>query len=499
MLMNTQDRGGVTILTLISRRLNASALPQLIDARDSMLHRGRSAMIVDLSKLRGLSFAGLGALLEFASTFGPSRLLAFCGATKSVLARLDHCNFTDRVPYFASLPHALASTGFKSQRLNGHKTLILCAGEGRRMAPLTRTRPKPMLELFGTPVLSHLLRHLSTFGLNDILLNPGHLGDQISSNLDTGPDQRLQFYREGRMTPAGWQGQPIGSASTLARLQHQHSTFLNDTIVLCGDAVIDLDLAAMMQAHQDSGADVTIAAMRVPRADRGKYGILETDGQGRILNIQEKPKPDEALGDLASVGIYIFKPAALAHMSDAPDQDIAQHLLPSILAKGGHIHAFTPAFEWIDLGCPRDYVQAHFKALRGETTALKPPVSERKPLLWVDNTARISRRAQIKGPCYIGPNVEVSAGVEINGPCVISANCVLDRGSLLSDCFVLPDTWVQSGAWVNGQLVAPTWALPYATATGHATPLADSPLDRVQSTKKAHGAHRFGKIVGVGS
>jgi mannose-1-phosphate guanylyltransferase len=488
MLTNQYDEGGITILQLVSHRLTASALPHLMQARDQMVGRGRHAMLVDLSKTRSLTNAGLGALIEFSADFGTGRTLAFCNALPSVVDRIQGSGATALISYYTSKSDALRDKRFQSQRLAGSKALILCAGTGSRMAPLTDASPKPMLDLFGAPLISHLIRHLSQFGLNDILLNPGYKGDQIDDIRTSHPAQRLHFFAEGHDDGEGWHGAPVGSASTLAQLQQRHRVFDTDSFVLCGDALIDIDLADMMQAHRECGAAVTIATATVPLADTSKYGILRTNRTGRVLAFQEKPQPDHALSTLANTGIYIFHPRVLTNLPCHDGQDIATHLLPAILARGGHIQSYTKPFEWVDMGCPRDYVRAHFNAIRGHLKTLCPadqihhcaalsPSSSGKTI-WLASDAKVSRRAALNGPCYIGPGTSIAPGVTINGPCVIGAGCRVEAGCLISDSLLLPNTWVRSGAWIDGQLAGPDWAIPYTNADGGFTNFAKVPLDR---------------------
>lgn len=497
MLNNVKDLGGVAILQIATHRLTAKALAPLMAARTQMLQRGRHAMLIDLSKVRHLTHSGLGALVEFTATFGIGRPLAFCSAPPTVAARINAYGAGNLLPYFKSQDSAMNSPMFSSLRLSGTKALVLCAGKGTRMSPLTQQHPKPMLPLFGTPVLEHLLRYLSRYGIDDILLNPGYLGHQVLNCKTATHSQRLHFFNEGHSTPSGWCADPIGSASTLARLHHRHNIFTDDTIVLCGDALIDLDLAAMMADHRASGADVTIAARRIPQRDCPKYGILHTDQHGRIQTFQEKPSATDALSNLASTGIYIFGPSALNALEDQPNQDIAIHLLPDLLRRGGQIQAYENDFEWVDMGCPRDYVAAHFAALQGQIRTLRPSGTETAPQQWHDLGVQISRKAQISGPCYIGPGSVIGPGVEVQGPCVIGPNCHIEGPSLITDSFLMPNTHVKSGAWIAGQLAGPDWAIAHAHADGTLTQLSHTPLDRVSAHSPAEHRLRLPQFNGA--
>lgn len=479
MLITAETNGRISILRASSYRLTASALGPLIKAREQMLNAGNAAMIVDLAKVRRITYAGLGALVEFAAQFRLGQPLAFCNANMGVDRFIRQSPAQQLLPYYETIDAALTTSEFRRCQLAGTKALLLCAGKGTRMAPLSDDTPKPMLDLFGKPILSHLLQHLDRFGVRDVMLNPGHLGDQILNNLPRPTSQKLQFYNEGQQTSSGWQAHAIGSASTLTRLQQRHHAIDEDILVLCGDALTDIDLAEMMRQHKANGAEITIAARPVPRAECSKYGILQVDRCGRIHAFQEKPQPQEAKSTLASAGIYAISPQALIGFQDAEGLDIATDLLPAIMKRGGHLHSYVANFEWIDMGSPGDYAQAHFKALREEVKTLLPPGEQRRPGIWISPEARVSRRARLHPPCYIGPGATVAAGVELRGPCIIGEECQLSGPCLISNSIVQPRTWVKPGAWIEGQIASPHWSVEHERAWGQSPAPSFARLDRV--------------------
>lgn len=479
MLMNEEDCGSITIVQLATHRLSAAALPALLASRDKLLARGQHGMLIDLGRVRRITTAGIAALVELAAQFKPGCPLAFCNAAPTVATQLAASHIATLLPHFPTRDCALQSPPFLARRLTGTKALILCAGAGSRMAPLSAACPKPLLPLFGTPILTYILDHLGQFGIDDVLLNPGYHGDQFLKFRPTQPQQRLHFFNEGRQDADGWHAEPIGSASTLARLHHRHNMLTSDLIVLCGDALVDINLADMMRHHRNTGATATIATAKVPRASCQKYGILQTDSTGRVLSFQEKPTPAQALSNLANTGVYIFSPTVAPYLIDAPDQDIATHLLPSLLKNGRLISAYEEPFEWVDLGCPHDYAQAHFDAVNAQLRTLAPAGLKMREDLWCGKGAHLSRRTKITGPCYIGRNATIEKGVEINGPCIIGDNCRISGPSLIHNSIILADTQVHPGAWIDGQITAPTWSIGHADADGTLARHPHPALDRV--------------------
>jgi mannose-1-phosphate guanylyltransferase len=104
---------------------------------------------------------------------------------------------------------------------------------------------------------------------------------------------------------------PFGSAGGMRRIQDFSGFFDDTTLVLCGDALIDLDIGAALHEHKSKGAIASVVALDVPLADVQNYGIVVADESGQIQSFQEKPKPAEARSTLASTGIYIFEPEVL--------------------------------------------------------------------------------------------------------------------------------------------------------------------------------------------
>ncbi|WP_372887037.1 NDP-sugar synthase, partial [Shimia sp.] len=160
MLTNHEEVGNLTVLHAATNRMTSADMGPLCAARDRMLQQGRSAMLVDLGGVRQVARSGLAALTEFACSFGPGTRVGFFGARGPVAAALADCPLTAALPCFASRQQALADPGFRALQLAGTRALLLCAGAGSRMAPLTARMPKPMLDILGRPVLGHLMRHL---------------------------------------------------------------------------------------------------------------------------------------------------------------------------------------------------------------------------------------------------------------------------------------------------------------------------------------------------
>lgn len=480
MLTNIEEQGAITLVQISANVLTSSALPSLLRARLQMQDTGRKAMLVDLSRIRRINQSGLGALVELAAEFGVSAAIGFYAAQDQVAQTIARCPAASMLQVFATLDDALAKAPFKAEQLCGTRAVVLCAGRGTRMGPLCRTTPKPMLDFLGKPVVHHLLDHLSSYGLNDVILNPGHLAEVIHTKLHRTTTRSLFFLNEGRHDRDGWVARPLGSASTLARLQQQHSAFDDSFFVFCGDALTNLDLAAMMRHHRATDADVTIAAHRVAPEHTEKYGILQLSGTSRVRGFQEKPPQSLAASDLASTGIYLFHPRVLIGLRDRPGQDIATHLLPAILNSGGHIEAFDPHFCWTDIGTARDYFTALVRGLEGENVGVPAAWLATRSTRLTALPSAMPRNVSTRGPCHIAPSAKILGPVEFEGPVILGANTVIEGPAVLKNTLITPYTNVHPGAWIENMIVGPDWAFKH-TADPTSPPIL-APLDAVGPT-----------------
>jgi NDP-sugar pyrophosphorylase family protein len=440
--------------------------------RQSLDGRTR-AILIDLAAPEAVTQTGLAMMLHLYSENGNRARIVFCNAGRAVRAALAEHGLDRALPFCDTVAAATAEPEIRRLMLVGLRVVVLCAGAGTRMRPLTEATPKPMLDIAGAPILARILAHLESFGLNDVILNLGHHGPQIPAWFAAaGPSPQSRFFlAEGRDTLAGWQAEPLGSLSTLGRLARDHFAFSDDTFVLRGDALIDIDLADMLAIHRRTGADVTIAAQQVDPDLVSRYEIIVTDEGGRITAFQEKPGRAEALSCQANTGIYLFRPGVLTALDARPGRDIAGDLFPELLRRGAHIQAYRAPFRWIDVGCARDYYQAVARVLEGGLPGARPTGQLVGASVWSAPGASVSPQAEIEGPCHIGAGAVVAAGARLVGPCAIGPGAVVEGRTLVRDSIICAGTRVTTGTWVDQMIASPDWAFVHHYADGMARPL----------------------------
>lgn len=300
------------------------------------------------------------------------------------------------------------------------KAMILAAGKGTRVRPLTYDLPKPMIPLLGKPVMAYLVEHLAKHGVTEIMVNVSYLHDKIEEYFGEGHQFGVQIgysfegytNDQGEVVP-----QPIGSAGGMKKIQEFGGFFDETTIVLCGDALIDLDLKSALFEHRRKGALASVITREVPWDKVSSYGVVVTDKDGRITQFQEKPSKEQALSNFISTGIYIFEPEVIDLIPSGQSFDIGSELFPLMAERGLPFYAQKRPFNWLDIGSVTDYWEVLQDVLKGEVAHMHVPGIQVEDGVWVGlNTSIDWNGTVIKGPVYIGSGCLIESGVTIIGP-----------------------------------------------------------------------------------
>ena len=335
--------------------------------------------------------------------------------------------------------------------------MILAAGGGTRLRPLTHDLPKPMLPLLGKPVLEYLIEHLASAGVTQIMINTSHMAPAIEQYFGHGQRLGVQigYSFEGHIENNTIFPNPIGSAGGLRKIQDLGNFFDETTLVLCGDALIDLDIGAALREHQQRQALASIVTKEVPWEQVSRYGVVVTDAAGRITSFQEKPQRDEALSNWASTGIYIFEPEALELIPTDQPFDIGSQLFPLLVSKGLPFYAQRHDFNWLDISNVHDYWSVTQRALRGEIAGLRPHGVALRKDLWTGLNTRIDwPGTEITGPVYIGSGAHIEAGCRITGPAWIGHGSRLEAGAQITRSIVFEYTRIAAGARLDEVIVS---------------------------------------------
>jgi mannose-1-phosphate guanylyltransferase len=353
------------------------------------------------------------------------------------------------------------------------KAMILAAGKGTRVRPLTYEVPKPMIPILGKPVMAYLIEHLAQHGVRQIMVNVAHLHEKIEEYFGEGERFGVQigYSFEGYTNDRGEVvPQPIGSAGGIKKIQDFGGFFDETTVVLCGDALIDLDLRAALAEHRRQGALATVITREVPWDKVSSYGVVVSDADGRITEFQEKPARADAKSNCISTGIYLFEPEVIELIPSGRVFDIGSELFPLLAQRGLPFYAQKRTFDWLDIGSVGDYWEVLQQVLTGEVAHLKVPGKQIGEGIWVGlNTSIDWDGTTIEGPVYIGSGCRIEPGVTIVGPTWIGHGSHICTGARIERSVLFEYTRVLHDVNLHEMIVFKEYSVDRAGEMKHAS------------------------------
>jgi len=304
------------------------------------------------------------------------------------------------------------------------KAMVLAAGLGTRLKPLTFELPKPMVPVLDRPVMAHIVGLCERHGF-----------DQLIANLHYYPDT-IRGYFGDRLTYR-YEEELLGTAGGVRNVRD----FFGDelVVIVSGDALTDLDLNALVERHRASGGIATLTVKKVP--DTREYGVVLHEEGGRVSGFQEKPEASEALSDLGNCGIYCFSPEIFDYFPDEQFVDWAEDVFPVLLERDVPFYIHQIDDYWNDVGSLDELRQGTWDALEGR---LRIAVAE-----GADLPGHVEL---VEGLAWVGEGVEFGDGVRMMGPVAIGDNCTIGRGASLRDSIVFPGTAVEDGEILIGAI-----------------------------------------------
>jgi mannose-1-phosphate guanylyltransferase len=336
------------------------------------------------------------------------------------------------------------------------KAMLLAAGKGTRVRPITNSIPKPMIPIIRKPVMQSIIELLKQHQVNDIVVNTSHLASSIEDYFRDGEPLgvNLAYSYEGYIEDGQMHGKALGSAGGMKKIQ-EFSGFFDETfIVLCGDAWIDLDITRALQYHREKGGVATIILQEVAPEEVYKYGVVALNDDGQITEFQEKPTPEEAVSNLINTGIYIFEPEIFEHIPAGMEYDIGGELFPSLVAQNIPFYGVSMDFQWVDIGSIPDVWTATRDVLSGKVEGYQLPGREVAPGVYAGINVKANwDKIAIQGPVYIGSSTEIQDGTTIIGPTVIGSNCLIQRGALIEHCIIEDYTRIAGIARLDNKII----------------------------------------------
>ncbi len=340
------------------------------------------------------------------------------------------------------------------------KAMVLAAGFGERMRPLTESRAKPSLPLLNRPLIAHTLEYLRRHGVTEAVINLHHQPESIRGAVGDG--SRLGIKVSYSEEPG-----ILGTAGGLKKAEDPFrggGTFL----MINSDFVTDCDLGAALKKHRETGALVTMV-LTSPRQDAA-YGVVEVDDRDRVLRIAGRPTgvSGERTGRYNFIGLHIIEPEVLDAIPAGGRSEINRDIYPRLLEDGKPIRAFIHPGFWREFGTPQLYIDGsiallgqgvdpplnNLRAAEGiyldgvstpEDTVLEPPI-----LLGRGTT--VGRRCSLVGGVIIGRQVRIGNGCGLRSTIVWDGARIGDDAKL-ADCIVTSGVYVPPGVSLSGKMI----------------------------------------------
>ncbi len=330
--------------------------------------------------------------------------------------------------------------------------MLLCAGFGTRLRPLTDTVPKPLMPLCGVPLLRYNFALLKNAGLREIVINTHHLGKAMERGAvdiarQLGID--LQISREEK--------QILGTGGGVRRAQKLlgKGTFF----LLNGDMIFDVDLLGALSAHREAGAEATMVLAPYPRG--ATYAAVEVDAQMNVRRIAGRGAPSApTLSKMHFTGVHVLEPELVARLPEG-ESDINRIAYVRAIHDGAVVHGFLQSGYWGDLGAPRSFLRANLDVLERKVSLARfqPDANPFQgcavlaPGVFVHSTAQVE--SPLHGPALIQAGATVAAGASVGPGVVIGAGARVDAGAHVERAVVWEGTHIAAGERVVDQIAAP--------------------------------------------
>ncbi|MBA3867288.1 MAG: NDP-sugar synthase [Solirubrobacterales bacterium] len=317
------------------------------------------------------------------------------------------------------------------------QAIVLVGGEGTRLRPLTATIPKPALTLVDRPFLAYMIEWLAIHGVTEVVLACGFLPDVLRETLGEGEHGGVRLSYVTEPERRGTAGAIRFAADALGdRLEDRF-------LALNGDVLTDLDLTALLAAHERWDSRATLALYGVE--DSAAFGLVRCDGDGAVLEFTEKtgePAPGEV-----NAGAYVLARSVLDLIPAGKEVSIEREVFPLLVETD--LHGLRLDGYWMDIGTPERYLQATWDILEGRVRTQVRPTA---PGLLVGAGAEIASAASIGPRAVVSAGCSVGAGAEVRNS-VLLEGCSVGADVRLTNSVLSAGVTVEDGATLSGAVI----------------------------------------------
>lgn len=307
------------------------------------------------------------------------------------------------------------------------KAMIMAAGVGSRLDPLTQDIPKPLVPIANRPVMDILLEKLADISVNDVIANTYYKSEKIIERYEKNNiGINFNYICEKELS---------GTAGGVKKCQF----FFNegeDFLVMSADGLSNADLKAGIESHKKSGAIVTMGVKKIALEEIPHFGVVVTDDDGFVKEFQEKPSIKEAKSDCINTGIYMFNYKIFDYIPADTFYDFAKNVFPELLSKEIKINTFMVNEYWSDIGTIDQYFQS--------TQDL------------FNNLCEFKHSEIIKTPTgsYISDKSHIGSNVTFLGFNTIGKNCIIGKNTVLENCIIWDDVEIKEDLNLKNCIIA---------------------------------------------
>lgn len=316
----------------------------------------------------------------------------------------------------------------KNERL---KAMIMAAGVGSRLDPLTKFVPKPLVPVANRPVMDILLDNLKNIGVYDVVSNTHYLADSI---IDRYKSQacglNIQFIKEETLS---------GTAGGLKKCQFFFEKG-DEFLVLSADGLSNADLQKGIDIHRKSQAIATIGIKQIPHEEVSHFGVVVTDNEGYISEFQEKPSVEAAKSNFINTGIYIFDYRIFDYIPENTFYDFAKNVFPQLL-KEHEINTFEIEDYWTDIGTLEQYRQSSQDLFNGDCKFEHDSIVNAGAGQYISQTKNLPQSLEFVGNSTIGKN------------CRFGENVVLENSIIWDDVVIADGVKVSNSVIASGSVI----------------------------------------------
>ena len=282
------------------------------------------------------------------------------------------------------------------------KAMVMAAGVGSRLDPLTQKIPKPLVPVLNKPVMDILLQKLKDYGVEKVIANTHYLAEQIQNRYSKNSpiDIHFDYIHEETLS---------GTAGGVKKCEFFFDD-VEDFIVVSADGLHDADLDKIVKSHKESGCIATMAISAVDHAEVCHFGVVVPTKEHYVLEFQEKPSIEEAKSNYINTGIYVFNKRIFDFIPKGEKYDFAKNVFPRLLEAGEKINTYRIYSYWSDIGTIEQYIQSNIDALSKKVLIKDPNIIRKYDSVYV-----------------IGENTKLPEDISLLNNVVIGKNCTIGK------------------------------------------------------------------------